>query len=140
MAPLYWSMIDKGRRISGPEHSNHIEFVRAASRDFLTRMAAFDLWLMPTVPMLPRVHGYYDMALDVETYDDTRMGPDCCYTAPFNAAGSPAMSVPMGWSREGLPIGVQFVARDGDEASLFRVAAQIEAARPWRGRKPPVSA
>ena len=140
MAPLYWSMIDKGRRISGPEHSNHIEFVRAASRDFLTRMAAFDLWLMPTVPMLPRVHGYYDMALDVESYDDTRMGPDCCYTAPFNAAGSPAMSVPMGWSREGLPIGVQFVARDGDEATLLRVAAQIEAARPWRGRKPPVCA
>ncbi len=140
MAPLYWSMSAKGRRLSGPEHSNHIESMRATCRTLLMRMAAFDLWLMPTVPMLPRAHGYYDMQLDVETYDNTRMGPDCCYTAPFNAAGSPAMSVPMGWSREGLPIGVQFVARDADEAMLFRVAAQIEAARPWRGRKPPVCA
>jgi len=138
MAPLYWSMIEKGRRHTATEHSNHIEFMRAACREFLTRMAAFDLWLMPTVPMLPRVHGYYAMDLDVETYDDTRMGPDCCYTAPFNAAGSPAMSVPMGWSRDGLPIGVQFVARDADEALLLRVAAQVESARPWRGRKPPV--
>lgn len=138
MAPLYWSMMEKGQTCSGPEHSNDIEFMRASSRTMLTRMAAYDLWLMPTVPMLPRGHGYYDMALDVEAYDDTRMGPDCCYTAPFNASGSPAMSVPMGWSREGLPIGVQFVARDADEATLLRVAAQIESARPWRGRKPPV--
>lgn len=140
MAPLYWSMNDKGRRFSGPDHCNQIEAMRAICRALLTRMAAFDLWLMPTVPMLPRAHGYYDMQLDVEAYDDTRMGPDCCYTAPFNAAGSPAMSVPMGWSREGLPIGVQFIARDADEATLFRVAAQIETARPWRGRKPPVCA
>jgi amidase len=138
MAPMYWSMNDKGRRFSGPAHSNQIETMRATCRTLLMRMAAFDLWLMPTVPMLPRAHGYYDMQLDVETYDDTRMGPDCCYTAPFNASGSPAMSVPMGWSREGLPMGVQFVARDADEAMLLRVAAQIEAARPWRGRKPPV--
>ncbi len=140
MAPLYWTMNEKGRRVSGPEHSNHIECMRATCRTLLTRMAPFDLWLMPTVPMLPRAHGYYDMQLDVEAYDEERIGPDCCYTAPFNASGSPAMSVPMAWSREGLPIGVQFVARDADEALLFRIAAQIEAARPWRGRKPPVCA
>ena len=138
MAPLYWTMIQKGRGYSGPEHSNHIETMRATCRTMLTRMAAFDLWLMPTVPMLPRAHGYYDMQLDVDSYDDLRMGPDCCYTAPFNASGSPAMSVPIGWSREGLPLGVQLVGRDADEATLFRVAAQIESARPWRGRKPPV--
>ena len=138
MAPLYWTMVEKGQAVSGVEHSNHIESMRAACRDVLGRMAAFDLWLMPTVPMLPREHGYYDMALDVDTYDDTRMGPDCCFTAPFNAAGSPAMSVPMGWSRAGLPIGVQFVGRDGDEATLIRIAAQIEATQPWCTRTPPV--
>ena len=93
MAPLYWSMIARGRRYSGPDHCNQVEAMRASCRSLLTRMAAFDLWL---VPMLPRVHGYYDMHLDVDTYDDTRMGPDCCYTAPFNASGAPAMSVLMG--------------------------------------------
>jgi amidase len=78
------------------------------------------------------------MHLDVDTYDDTRMGPDCCFTSPFNASGSPAMSVPLGWSREGWPIGVQFVGRDGDEATLLRLAAQLESAQPWAGRKPPI--
>lgn len=76
------------------------------SREIAARMAAFDLWLMPTVP---RPHGYYDMRLDVDTYDDTRMGPDCCFTAPFNATGLPAISIPARPSREGWPIGVQLI-------------------------------
>lgn len=138
MAPLYWTMVTKGRSFSAVDHSNQIESMRQQCRTLLSKMAAYDAWLMPTVPMLPRTHGYYDMALDVDTYNDTRMGPDCCYTAPFNASGSPAISVPMSWSTDGLPIGVQFVGRDGDEATLIRIAAQIEAARPWLARRPPI--
>ena len=140
MAPLYWTMIDKGRRMSAIEHSNQLEQMRAACCAFLARMAAFDVWLMPTLPMLPRTHGYYDMSLDVETYDETRMGPDCCFTAPFNAAGSPAVSLPLAWSREGWPIGVQLVGRDADEATLIRLAAQLEVARPWQDRRPSICA
>ena len=136
MANLYWTMSDKGRQLSAADHSNHIEAMRRACCVMLTRMVPFDAWLMPTLPMLPRTHGYYDLSLDVETYDDTRMGPDCCFTAPFNAAGSPAISLPLGWAAEGWPIGVQFVGRDGDEATLIRLAAQLEAAQPWADRRP----
>jgi len=138
LAPLYWTMVYKGRSYSGVEHSNHVETMRQMCRTFLGKMAAYDLWLMPTVPMLPRGHGYYDMSLHVDEYDDTRMGPDCCFTSPFNASGSPAISVPFGWSKDGMPIGIQFVARDCDEAGLIRIAGQIEQAKPWIDRKPPV--
>jgi amidase len=58
-------------------------------------------------------------------------------TAVWNATGQPACSVPMHWTPDGLPIGVQLVARLGDEATLFRVASQLERAQPWRNRRPP---
>ena len=50
------------------------------------------------------------------------------------------MSVPLAWSKDGLPLGVMFSARFGDEATLFRLAAQLEQARPWRGKRPAVVA
>ena len=57
-----------------------------------------------------------------------------------NVTGLPAMSLPLAWNAQGLPIGSQLMARLGDEATLFRVAAQLEEARPWRDRRPPIHA
>ena len=59
------------------------------------------------------------------------------FTSLFNSAGCPAMSVPLGSSRAGLPLGVQFAAPFGDEAALFRLGAQLEADQPWAWRRPP---
>ena len=53
--------------------------------------------------------------------------------------GQPAMSVPLYWNEANVPIGVHFAGRFGDEATLFRLAAQLEKARPWKDRRPPVS-
>jgi amidase len=58
------------------------------------------------------------------------------YTPMFNVTGQPAMSVPLHWNRDGLPIGVQLVGRYGDESTLFRVAGQLEREHPWSGRVP----
>jgi 6-aminohexanoate-cyclic-dimer hydrolase len=60
------------------------------------------------------------------------------YTPIFNLTGAPAMSVPLHWSDDGLPVGVQFAGRFDDEATLFQLAGQLERAQPWRERRPPV--
>ncbi len=62
------------------------------------------------------------------------------FTAQFNVTGQPAMSVPLYWNSENLPVGIQIVGRYADEATLFNLAGQLEEARPWKGRRPPVFA
>ena len=61
-------------------------------------------------------------------------------TAMFNMSGQPAMSVPLAWNKAGLPLGMMFSAKFGDEATLFRLAGQLEQERPWKNRLPPVCA
>jgi amidase len=100
----------------------------------------FDLLLTPTLAEPPPLLG------DIGRQDDGgfnaagRSVPFGAYTAPYNVTGQPAMSVPLYWSDSGLPIGVQLVAAPFREDLLIRVAAQLEQARPWADRRPPVHA
>ena len=84
----------------------------------------------------PHPLGVIDMMTDdLDRYTQAVLGT-IGFTSLFNSAGNPAMSVPLAWSRDGLPIGVQFAAPFGDEATLFRLGAQLEAAQPWAERRP----
>jgi Asp-tRNA(Asn)/Glu-tRNA(Gln) amidotransferase A subunit family amidase len=134
MAPLYWTAIYKAAT-SQAKALEPCRAMRQMCRAFSARWRR-SMLADAEVPMLPRTHA---LRLSLRRwYDDKRMGPDCCFTSPFNASGSPAISVPMSWSKDGLPIGVQFVGRDCDEATLIRIAAQIEKARPWLDKRPPI--
>jgi len=62
------------------------------------------------------------------------------YTSPMNVAGAASMSVPLSWSPSGLPIGAMFSGKRGDDGLLFELALELEAARPWAGRRPPIAA
>ena len=139
LTPLLWDIKRRGERATAIEHSRDVETLRQMGRALVQSMNEFDVYLMPVTPHPPRPHGYYDMTMsNSETYNRDVMGPDCVFCAPFNTAGLPAISVPLGWSTSGLPIGVQLVGREADEATLLRLAGQLERAHPWNDRKPPV--
>jgi amidase len=98
------------------------------------------VWLTPTLAEPPVELGTFDPQPDDPLVGFFRSGKFMPFTSICNATGQPAMSVPLFWNADNLPIGTHFIGRFGDEATLFRLAAQLEAARPWANRRPPVSA
>jgi len=137
VSPTLWSIIQRGWEISGPAHATDVDGLRMISREVATDIAPFDVFLTPTLTQPPRPLGYWDMnEPDHDVYN--AKWTDAVFMFPFNISGQPAMSVPMHWSADGLPMGVQIVGRNNDEATLIRLAAQLEQAQPWINRKPPI--
>jgi amidase len=101
--------------------------------------AKYDVLLTPTLALLPPRIGWLGADVPFHASFDRLMG-FVGFTPVQNASGQPAMSVPLNWSKSGLPIGSHFAARAGDERTLLELAYQLEEARPWAGRLPPVSA
>ena len=102
--------------------------------------AGFDLLLTPTCAEPPPPLGSFAATPDNPLAGYLRAAPFGAFTMQFNTSGQPAISLPLHWNEEGLPIGVQLVAAYGREDLLIRVAAQIEKAEPWIARLPPVHA
>jgi amidase len=104
----------------------------------ITQMSEFDIIVTPTITMPPCPIGWMFEEEDpwMQLF---RAGQFIAFTALPNFSGLPAVSVPLHWSNDGLPIGVQIVGGPADEATLVRVSAQLERARPWADRRPPVS-
>ena len=128
------------------QHSTATDYVAAQlaafqiSRELATFAASCDVFLCPTLCSPPlRIGEINSMSKDL-----SHIGPILRRYMPgtsmFNMSGQPAMSVPLAWNAAGLPLGMMFAARLGDEATLFRLAAQLEQARPWKDRLPPICA
>lgn len=99
----------------------------------------FDVILSPVMRIPPFKLGYHDPHLDFDTLM-ARVMDEVAYTPLHNACGTPAMSIPLYWTQSGLPIGSQFAAWRGGEATLLQLAFELEAARPWAKRRPAVFA
>lgn len=100
-------------------------------------LAGFDAWLTPVTASAAPPIGFFSPDVDFNTLSE-RVSRFTGYTPIHNAAGTPAMSVPAGFSAHGLPIGVQLAASAGSEAALLALAYQLEAASPWIQHLPPV--
>jgi amidase len=110
--------------------------LRLFTRRFLQATADFDVLLAPVVTMTPRPMGWFDAGGD-GAEDFERNKRYAAFTALFNVTGQPAVSLPLYWTADGLPVGSMLVGRPADEATLLALSAQIEAARPWAHRHPP---
>lgn len=138
--PLTWALYEMGRKQSASTYLLSLSFLQRVAREISRFFLKYDVWVTPTLSEPPVPLGTFDSPPDNPLQGLRRAEQFVPFTPICNATGQPAMSVPLYWNAEGLPVGVHFIGRFGDEATLFRLAAQLEAARPWAGRKPPVSA
>ncbi|MCH8154692.1 MAG: amidase [Proteobacteria bacterium] len=135
---ITWLLAQEGRTQSAADYARALPVIHGIGRGFARFFEDYDLLLTPTLAQPPWPLGTIDMmGRDLEAYFDT-LYAHMPFTAQFNASGQPAVSVPLHWTGDGLPVGVQFVARFGDEATLLRLSAQLEAAQPWADRRPPL--
>src|SRR5918996_5509159 len=140
--PLTWALAEQGRGHSGPDYLGAVGYAQIVTRALADWWAGgFDLLLTPTLALPPAEIGSIGNGRDEDPMlPIVRATPYAIFTAGFNTSGQPAISLPLHWSEEGLPIGVQLVAAYGREDLLIRVASQLEEARPWVERRPPVFA
>jgi amidase len=132
-----WATVLEGREVKAVELQRAFAIMNHLSRDLGRSFLQHDVLLTPTLPSAPYRLGVLNANAPTTARDWARQAfAYCAFTVPFNLSGQPAMSVPLHWNAEGLPVGVQFVGRFADEATLFRLAGQLERARPWAHRTP----
>jgi amidase len=138
--PLSWALYEMGRKNSAPDYLLALQVLQRVSREVARFFVDYDLWLTPTLGEPPVPLGTFDSAPDNPLEGFTRAVGFVPFTPICNMTGQPAMSVPLFWNGDELPVGTHFIGRFGEEAILFRLAAQLEEARPWAERRPPVAA
>ncbi|MGQ0717935.1 MAG: amidase [Pseudonocardiales bacterium] len=127
---------ERGAAVSGPEFLQAIARVQHAGRAAVAAHAEFDAVLTPTLAQLPRPVGWFNSA-PTPAEDFERQKRYTPYNALYNVTGQPAISLPMHWTDDGLPVGIQLVGRPAGEGSLLALAGQLERAQPWAQRQPP---
>jgi len=136
LEPVTYAMVAGAAETGAAEYARSIRVIHGIGRQVAGFLERYDALLTPTMATPPLPLGV--LSLSNPNFGEFLEGllKTIGFTQLFNAAGNPAMSVPLVWNAAGLPIGVQFAGRFGDEAVLFRLAGQLEQARPWFDRRP----
>jgi amidase len=134
--PLTWALYEMGLQVKASDYLLSLNVFQTLGRQMDRFMLDYDVWLTPTLGEPPVPLGTFDSPPDNPLQGFFRAAQFVPFTPLENATGQPAMSVPLFWNDDGLPVGTHFIARFGDEATLFRLAAQLEEARPWARRRP----
>jgi len=138
--PATWRTFLHGERLTSGDYLLAVQDLQRASREAAAFFAEYDVWLTPTLAQPPVPLGYFDYTPETRGQHIARLGEYTGFTLIANASGQPGISLPLHWNDDNLPIGVQLLGRYGDEATLIRLASQLEQARPWSDRIPPVCA
>ncbi len=134
-------MIEIGKAATAMDFARGNNAYQAAAVAIAQFMANYDVILSPVLTHPPKLLGQIGLSTGGGMMEwGQRIGGYTSFTGVFNGTGQPSMSVPLAMSADGLPIGIMFTGRYGEEALLFRLAGQLEKAAPWAGRRPPVSA
>ncbi len=135
-----WALAEGGRTVSAAAYLAALDGLHALTRAVVAwwELDGFDVLVTPTVPELAPTLGQFGPGTHGPLDGVFRSTITVHYTAPFNITGQPAISVPLHHSAEGLPIGMQLVGAPGREDVLIAVASQLEEARPWADRRPPI--
>ena len=128
-------LIELGKKLSAIDVLRAVYDMHAVTRQFAQFFEKYDIWLSPTLGSPPPKHGHLFADDNAEVFFD-RLMAFIPFTPLYNATGNPAITLPLHWSADGLPVGIHFGARYGAEDVLLRLAAQIEEAEPWCHKYP----
>jgi amidase len=139
--PLTWALAEAGRGHTAADLYGAVERHQLLGREVGQWYArGFDVLLTPTTAEPATPLGAYDGPEDQPLFGIVRATPVAAFTAAANLTGQPSISLPLHWTDDGIPVGVMLTAAYGREDVLLRLAAQLEEARPWADRRPPVFA
>jgi Asp-tRNA(Asn)/Glu-tRNA(Gln) amidotransferase A subunit family amidase len=137
LEPITQGFVEYGKRFTAMDYARANNTFQQAATTMAQFMASYDVILSPTLAAPPIELGRVNLTPDC---DFETWGKRAASFAPFtqiaNFTGQPGTSVPLAMSKDGLPIGIQFLGRYGEEALLLRLAAQLEQAAPWAARRP----
>ena len=129
-------MVNLVESADAAEYARAIRVIHAVGRQVARFLERYDVLLTPTMASPPFLLGRLALtSTDIPSFIQS-ITQTVAFTQLFNASGNPSASLPLSWNGEGLPIGVQLTGRFGDEATLLRLSAQLEQARPWFERRP----